>query len=524
MTLRHAALTGALAGALVAISASCARSTEPPAGSAAAPASGLPAVPSTPRAGSDVAFPPEVYAGRRARLREQIGPDAALVLPGRYLVGAHDLPRQDPNFWYLTGVESPYAVLVMSPGAGGGATLFLPGRFQFAGAQYPLVDERLRRAAWNRPVRRLFPGPDAAAATGIADVRPVDEFADAFATLLAGAKALYVPAEDPLYAPPGLAPPQSVEQQFVRAVVERAGGVRVENVAPLVRSMRLIKDEHEIAALRRAAAISSQGMTALMRAVRPGMNDMEAAGVMELEWKRLGSPRASFAPIVGSGPHAMTFFTLMGETYNAVDRVMQAGELIFVDYGAAEVLTYASDLCRTLPVSGRFTDEQRRYYDIVLEAQEAAIAALGPGVMMIDAVKAAAQVFRRHGLEKYEDVGSMGEDRVWGVMPSPTHYLARNAGIVRYTPYGAGVRDLGHHIGLEVQDSRDYSRPLAPGMVVTIEPKIYIPDRQIAIMIEDMILVTPSGVENLSATAPKQAAEIERIMAAGRRGAGDGRN
>jgi Xaa-Pro aminopeptidase len=163
-------------------------------------------------------------------------------------------------------------------------------------------------------------------------------------------------------------------------------------------------------------------------------------------------------------------------------------------------------------VSGKFTPEQRKYYDIVLEAQEAAIAAIKPGVMMVDVIKVAARVFQKHGLEQYEDVAKMGEDKVWGIMPSPTHYLTRNAGIVRYSPLGRGVRDLGHHIGLEVQDSRDYSKPLAPGMVVTIEPKIYIPDKNIAIMIEDMILVTPTGHENLSASLPKKAADMERLM------------
>src|SRR6185436_5926582 len=137
---------------------------------------------------------------------------------------------------------------------------------------------------------------------------------------------------------------------------------------------------------------------------------LEAAGLLEYEWKRLGSPRAAFAPIIGSGPNAMTFFTLMGERYDAVNRVMRAGDLLFVDYGAAEVRGYGSDVCRTLPVSGRFTAEQRKYYDIVLEAQEAAIAQLKPGVMMLDVIKAAAAVFRKHGLEKYENVAEMGVD------------------------------------------------------------------------------------------------------------------
>jgi Xaa-Pro aminopeptidase len=279
----------------------------------------------------------------------------------------------------------------------------------------------------------------------------------------------------------------------------------------------MIKDTLEIAALRRAAQVSGLGMIEMMRAAHPGMNDREVAGLMEYVWKREGSPRGSFTPIVSSGTNAMTLFTLQRENYNAVNRVMKAGELLFVDYGAAEWMMYGSDLCRTVPVSGTFTAVQRKYYDIVLEAQEAAIAAIQPGVMMVDVIKRAAQVFRKHGLEPNEDIARMGVDHVWGLMPSPTHYLSRDAGVTRYSAAGFGVRDLGHSIGLEATDGRDWSRPLAPGMVVTVEPKIYIPDLEIAIMIEDEILVTPTGHENLSAGVPKRAEDVERTMAEGRR-------
>jgi Xaa-Pro aminopeptidase len=210
----------------------------------------------------------------------------------------------------------------------------------------------------------------------------------------------------------------------------------------------------------------------------------------------------------------VSLFTLKSENYNSTDRVMQAGELVFIDYGAAEYDTYASDVCRTYPVSGRFSDEQRKYYEMVLEAQEAAIAAVRPGVTMLEVIRAAARVYRRHGLEQFEDVDRMGIEQVWGVMPSPTHYLARGGGLTAYSALGTGVRDLGHHIGLEATDSRDYTQPLAPGMVFTIEPKLYIPEQGIAIMIEDMILVTPTGHENLSAAAPKTVADIEAVAGA----------
>ena len=469
---------------------------------------------------SDVAFPAEVYAGRRAQLAA-LTRTAAVIVPGRYLVGAHELPKQDPNFWYLTGVESPYAILVMAPDRRAGApsgvmrtVLFLPDSFQFAGAQFPMADAGFRGAVWNRPVRRLAPGAAASWATGIAETYPVDEFGERVGEIVADAATIYLPVpDDSLYAPRGLSRPLTIEQQVARAIAARLPRRAFVDVAPMVKRLRLVKDRHEIAALREAARISAESMVALMRAVKPGMNDLEAAGLLEYEWKRHGSPRASFAPIIGSGPNAMTFFTVMGERYNAVDRAMRAGELLFVDYGAAEVRMYGSDICRTLPVSGRFGADQRKYYDIVLAAQEAAIARIRPGVMMVDVIKAAADVFRRNGLERNEDVATMGADAVWGIMPSPTHYLARDGGITKYTRFGAGVRDIGHHVGLEATDSRDWSRPLEAGMVVTVEPKVYIPMLQIAIMIEDMILVTADGHENLSAAAPKKAADIEMLMA-----------
>jgi Xaa-Pro aminopeptidase len=110
----------------------------------------------------------------------------------------------------------------------------------------------------------------------------------------------------------------------------------------------------------------------------------------------------------------------------------------------------------------------------------------------------------------------MGAERVWGLMPSPTHYLTRDGGLTQYTALsGLGVRDIGHHVGLEATDGRDYSAPLEAGMVFTVEPKIYVPDLDLAIMIEDVILVTEDGHENLSASAPRSVADIERIMRGG---------
>jgi len=486
------------------------------------------AMPTAAAAQSPVAFAPEVYSARREKLIAAVQAQtagAAVIVPGRYLIGNHDLPKQDANFWYLTGIESPYSILVIAkdarPGAKAGAlrtAVFLPDSLQFAGAQFPHADSLFRKAPWNVPTQRLAPGAGAQAATGIPETLRVNQFVAYIGDVLGDTKTVYLPMSfDSLYAPPGMLAPRTVEAQLAKSIADMMGTRDVKDVTPFIRRMRLVKDSAEIATLRQAARISAQSLAALMRAVRPGMNDLEAAGLLEYEWKKRGAHRNAFAPIIGSGPNSMKFFTVMGEAYEAVNRAMKPGDLLFVDYGAAEYRTYGSDLCRTIPVSGRFSADQRKYYNIVLEAQEAAIAAVKPGAMMLDVIRAAARVFQRHGLDKYEDPRGMGVDSVWGVMPSPTHYITRNAGITRYTRYGAGVRDVGHHVGIDATDSRDWTVPLAAGMVITIEPKLYIPNKQVAIMIEDMILVTPTGRENLSAAAPKRAADIEKLMGARRR-------
>jgi Xaa-Pro aminopeptidase len=463
---------------------------------------------------SDVAFPRQVYAERRERLFETLG--GPVIVPGEYMIRHEGLLKQDPNFFYLTGVESPYTILVMAPDGRGGRreVLFLPRLRQFAGAQYPFQDPRLEGAAWNRLVRRLAPGEAAQEATGIAETYPLEDFATLLPDLVGDAPTVsFLRDEVELYAPPGLEPPLSVRQQLERAITELLGGATLMDAAPAVERMRVVKDAYEIEALREAARISAEGMKEVLRRLRPGMNDLEVAGIMEWVWKREGSPRAAFSPIVASGPDAVSLFTIRSENYNSVNRVMEDGDLVFIDYGAAEWAMYGSDICRTFPVSGRFTDEQRRLYEIVLEAQARAIEQVRPGASILDVIRAAATVFQEHGLDANEDIDRLGAENVWGLMPSPTHYLTRGGGLTQYTAVaGLGVRDIGHHVGLEATDGRDYTTPLAPGMVFTVEPKIYVPELEIAIMIEDVILVTEDGYENLSRDAPRTVEDIERIM------------
>jgi Xaa-Pro aminopeptidase len=196
--------------------------------------------------------------------------------------------------------------------------------------------------------------------------------------------------------------------------------------------------------------------------------EYEVEASLEYEFRRNGAERPGFPSIVGSGP----FSTILH--YDKSERRMQSGDLVVVDIGA-EYGGYSGDVTRTYPVSGKFSPRQREIYQIVLDAQKAALAKVKPGARISDLHQAATAYIRSKGYEKYF------------------------------------IHGTSHHIGLEVHDVGDTSRPLEPNMVVTVEPGIYIPDEQIGVRIEDDVLVTPSGYRVLSAF-PKEVAEIEALV------------
>ena len=459
---------------------------------------------------SDIASEPEVYAERRVKLMDQLG-DSALVVPGRYMIRPDHIMKQFPNFWYLTGVESPYAILVVVPQEGGlREVLFLPEHFQFAASNFPQRDMRFRAAIWNQPIRRLSPGNEAEVATGIGETYSVDEFKERLVDIIGDKESIYFMRDmTGYYAPPGLSTATSFSQQLEADVAAIFPKAEIKNATPLVNRMRDIKDEHEIALIRRAVEISTKSLEAAGKAIEPGKNALELVGLMHHVWKSEGASY-THSPMFSVGPHSLRMYALSNENYNSVDHIMQAGELAYVDYGVAEVNMYASDVCRTFPVSGKFTAEQRKYYDIVVEAEEAALAAIKPGAKYIDLVKASAGVFKKYGLDKYEDIDAMGVENVWGVFPSPTHFLGEPLA----NPAPVPARGLGHHVGLVV--ARSITNPdtlIEPGMVITIEPKLYIPELGTGMMIEDVVLITEDGYENLSKNLARTADEIEALMA-----------
>jgi len=302
-------------------------------------------------------------------------------------------------------------------------------------------------------------GPDSVAVrlSGIATVLPLDSLDNRVRA-----------AGQPLYTPQG-------RGRAPRAPDAAPNSV---NLTPIVDSMRVVKDADEIARLRRAVDISVAGHIAAMRAARPGMYEYELEAALEDGFRRNGADRLGYPSIVGSGPNTTTLH------YDVNRRKTENGDLVVID-AAAEWGQYTADVTRTFPVNGKFTPRQKAIYDLVLGAQQAAFDALRPGVTMreLDAIA------RRY---MHDHSGTLCGERT-----CDDHEFFNHG--------------LGHPIGMDVHDV-GISRPLEPGMVVTLEPGIYIQAEKLGVRIEDDVLVTAKGGEWLSAGAPRTTAAIERVM------------
>jgi Xaa-Pro aminopeptidase len=261
--------------------------------------------------------------------------------------------------------------------------------------------------------------------------------------------------------------PVSPDLALFRQIAERVPGVAIEDRTGLLPSMRAVKSPAELALMRRAAAATADGFAAALRMIRPGVNEGAVAEALETAF-RAGGDGAAYNSIVGSGMNG-TVLHYMDNSGPA-----RAGDLLVIDAGASYA-GYAADVTRTVPVSGRFTPEQREAYDLVLRAQAAAIKAARPGATLSDVDAAARAVIDKAG---------QGD---------------------------AFIHGTGHPLGIEVHDVTP-DGPLRAGMVITVEPGVYFPDRKMGVRIEDDILITPSGPKNLTAAIPKTVEAVEAAM------------
>lgn len=426
---------------------------------------------------------PEEYQQRRQAVRAKMEPQSVLVLRGARSSG-EGLFRQENNLYYLTGINEPNVALVLYPDrptaqAGTVAAAMPPqvaparaGEILFVPVPPAAAQQGGRFAAAATEPQRLD-------RPGFAAVRPASEFQAFFEDLLTapGLAVLYMEHERSR----GLSAPMTADEQWFKLARDRGATFTVKSVTPLIAPLRAVKSEDEIAMIRTAAAITAEAQKEAARVARPGLYEYQLQAVIEHVFLVNGARRPGFATIVGSGPNSCILH------WSQNTRQMQAGDLVVVDIGAEHDM-YTADITRTLPVSGQFTDRQRAIYDIVLQANEAAITMVGPGVKMSDINQKVNETLTA-GLVKLGLIKDQSELR-------------------RYYIHG-----LSHPIGLQVHDVGAVGQgALQPGMIITIEPGLYLRDEGLGVRIEDDVLVTESGHEVISAAAPKTAAEIEGLM------------
>ncbi len=437
------------------------------------------------------------FARRRERLAGAMRPGAVAVLPTAPEVprnGDSDYPyRHDSYFYYLSGFTEPESVLVLvAPRADAPQRAIL-----FCRERDP------EREIWDG----LRHGPEAArTAFGFDEAWPIGELDARMPQLLADAPALY-------YAHAANAALDAQVAGWLRAVRGQArGGVAapaaIHDLPALLDEMRLIKDDSEQGLMLRAAAIAGGAHARAMRATRPGMFEYEIEAELLHEFRRHGAQFPAYTPIVAAGARACILH------YTANDQAVRDGELVLIDAGC-ELDGYASDITRTYPANGRFSQAQRQLYQLVLDAQAAALAAALPGRPYGGMHEAAVRVLAQGML----DLGLLDKAR-YG---SAEDAIADRAHL-RFYMHGTG-----HWLGMDVHDVGAYrdleregkpSRALRPGMALTVEPGIYVrpgegvPERfwNIGIRIEDDIVITGDGCRVLSEGAPRQVAEIEEWM------------
>nr|WP_298250117.1 Xaa-Pro aminopeptidase [uncultured Halomonas sp.] len=427
------------------------------------------------------------YRWRRQALMASLPDDAAVLMPGASLVTRSrdsEFPfRQDSDFHYLTGFPEPDALLVLLPGRGEGESVL------FCQDRDPALEAWTGfRLGAEGAVREH--GVDQAFENAERDAR--------LAALLDGRRTLYLALDSGEAI--GLA-------EAVRAdlVARQRHGARppeaLADVVALIHEARLVKSRAELALLGHAAEVSARGHLRAMRAVRPGLREYQLQAELEHEFLWQGGSGPAYASIVGGGANACVLHYIENRA------PLRDGDLVLIDAGA-EFDLYAGDITRTLPVNGRFSDAQRALYEVVLGVQERAVAAVRPGTTQAaihaEVVRGLTAGLIHLGLLE-GDVQSRIDDESYR-----RFYLHATS----------------HWLGLDVHDVGAYRRdgeprPLVPGMVLTVEPGLYVPDdedipegfRGLGIRIEDDVAVTDEGHTVLTASVPKSVSAIEALMA-----------
>jgi Xaa-Pro aminopeptidase len=426
-------------------------------------------------AAKDKGFSSTDYKKRRDSLSAQITDGVAIVVN---YSGVLARTRTDPEFLYLTGVDTSGAKLILIPKEIAAKSNFP----EFWKTTLYLPSKNPRGGVWDD--MELYPGEKSEKTTGIKNTANLSAFSSHVARLGNITDTIYLSLNSNVMSLEQL--PSNLE--FVNSIKKILPHVKIKNLSPILDNMRWKKSPREIEVMKEAVEITVAAFKEAARLAKPGMYEYEIEALINYIFRIKGSLRAAFL-IIASGPNSCILHHMNN------DRLMEEGDLLKIDIGTVYE-TMSTDLTRTIPVSGKFTPEQRKIYEIVLKANKKAISIVKPGVTLADVHKAAYEVIDAAGYAKYFIHGT-------------SHTL--NGG-PHARPKSRGL-DLGGTFG-QYEMNRYYSldNPLVPGSMFTIEPGIYIPEKNIGIRIEDDILVTETGYEVLTESAPKEIDAIEKLM------------
>jgi Xaa-Pro aminopeptidase len=433
-------------------------------------------------------FPAEEFAGRRARVIAQIG-DAVAILQGTAERPGEQPFRQSNQFFYLTGVAEPRAIVTID-GRTKRSTLFLP----------PFNDRRENRMFGPG----LHAGDEAARTTGLDAALPRDAFSSAVAAFARDGRSIYTPFRPEVLGEASSADPQALwaatkqdpwdgrvsrEEAFIAKLKTAAPRSDIRDLDPIVDTLRITKSPREIAIVREATRITGLAIMEAMRDARPGMREYELQADAEFIFKRYGAYGPSYFALIATGTN--TFYS----HYHKNTAALEDGDLVQFDY-APDYKYYQSDVTRVFPANGTFSARQRELYTIYLRLYRALMTSIAVHAAPADVIRTA--------------VGRMDAAMASFTFTDPKIRSAAAAFVDRLRRGGAN--SLGHAVGMEVHDVGRPPATLEPGQIFTIEPAMQLPDEHLGVRLEDMILVTDSGYENLSAFVPIEIDAIEATM------------
>lgn len=411
-------------------------------------------------------FSPDDFVARRNKVMAQIG-DGVLILQGAELPEAYIKFRQDNNFYYLTGVEIPDAVLIID-GKSKESILLVPDNIPndiktealikagaAAAAEYKFnsvistsaLTSVLHRYAQNGQPFYLQQSPQ--------------EMAEMSRDRCTRTRANRInnPWDGRI----------SKEITFYNKIKERFPVTAVNDISPVLDAMRWIKDKKEIAVIRECGRIGCLGINEAIKVTRPGIYEYQTVAACDFIYSDMGTAGAAYYAIAASGERGLIWH------YNANNHLLEAGTVLLMDY-APELNYYTTDITRTWPVQGEFSGEQLKFYDCVKDTRDEIIKVMKPGVTMNDMKKVGEGVFKKHGLEKY-----------W---------------------FGY----VGHFVGMAVHDVGPYDKPFVEGVVFNVEPILEDKDKKIHVRLEDTIVITATGAENLTPQSPVDAKAIYALI------------